>query len=112
MTKTNMMREAHKMAKGFEGNYSACLALALRTLNRKEEATEMKKTITINELETILEDTGYKVRKSNNEKYAYKCYSKSNLKITVSTLGGVLKMTINTPYFNELKELNGLVIVY
>jgi hypothetical protein len=42
MTKANMMREAHKMAKTFEGNYSACLALALRTLNRG--VIEMKGT--------------------------------------------------------------------
>ena len=39
MTKQTMMTEAHKMAKTFEGNYSACLALALRTLNKKEEQT-------------------------------------------------------------------------
>jgi len=34
MTKANMMREAHKLAKTFEGDYTACLSLALRTLNR------------------------------------------------------------------------------
>ena len=43
MTKQTMMTEAHKMAKTFEGNYTACLALALRTLNKKEE-TKMTKS--------------------------------------------------------------------
>lgn len=54
MTKANMMREAHKMAKTFEGDYTACLALALRTLNKEEEV----KTTTIEELTTIIENNG------------------------------------------------------
>lgn len=43
MTKANMMREAHKLAKTFEGDYTACLALALRTIHKiSVVATEEK----------------------------------------------------------------------
>lgn len=44
MTKANMMKEAHKLAKTFEGDYTACLALALRTLNKEEETMELQGT--------------------------------------------------------------------
>ena len=114
MTKANMMREAHKMAKTFEGDYTACLALALKTINSEGGKTmvEEAKTITIKKLEQTLEDTGYKVRKNSNEKFAYKCLSKSNKSmVIVSTLGGIIKITVNSAYWPELKELNGLVIV-
>lgn len=37
MKKANMMKEAHKLAKTYVGNYSACLALALRTIAALEK---------------------------------------------------------------------------
>lgn len=44
MTKAEMMKKAHELAKGFEGDYSACLALALKIVWKevKEAPTKMK----------------------------------------------------------------------
>lgn len=35
MTKENMMKEAHRRARSYEGDYSACLSLALKELQRE-----------------------------------------------------------------------------
>lgn len=51
MTKQEMMKEAHRRAKNFKGNYSACLSLAIKEINRElavkeiNEATDLVATL-------------------------------------------------------------------
>ncbi len=41
MTKREMMMEAHKRAKGYDGDYQACLSLALKEILRGGEKVEL-----------------------------------------------------------------------
>lgn len=79
MSKANIMREAHRLAKTFTGNYRACFALALKTLYkalklyneqqaRKKELETIQRNIrvlfdgSIDETQIILSKNTYAVK--------------------------------------------------
>lgn len=50
MTKAEMMKKAHELAKGFEGDYSACLSLALKIVWKEiKEAPAKTKVVYVKE---------------------------------------------------------------
>jgi hypothetical protein len=57
MTRQEMMAEAHKLAKTYEGDYTACLALAMRELQRGGKEME-KEILTAEEQFSIINNLG------------------------------------------------------
>ncbi|WP_239255453.1 hypothetical protein [Listeria ilorinensis] len=82
MTKKEIFTAAHKLAKEFEGNYSACFALALRTVyaemkNSEIEVVALKKWF-VNKQDNayLLSVASFKVLKQTEKAYYLKVISK------------------------------------
>ena len=57
MTRSEIFKKAHKLAKSFVGNYAACFSLALKTIYKQAKEKMMK---TAKQIAELLNEQGFK----------------------------------------------------